>query len=233
MKKIIRASNALINFPIDVWHLFINDLPGPIGFKLRYIFWKKRLKFLGKSVKIEIGVYFQNPQFISIGDNCWIDRGVMILGGADKSRRARRLVLNNNFTLDKGMVHIGSNVHIAPYSIISGIGGVFISDDCTLSSGVKVYSLSHHYRSDEAPSNRMFRFGSCDVPERQFIIEGPIFIGENVGVALNSVILPGVSIGKCSFVAVNSVVGSSFEENSLIKGDPARRVSDRFESVSN
>lgn len=225
----------MIEFPIDIWQLFITYLPGEIGFRLRYLFWEKRLKFLGKSVRIDIGVYFQNPRFISIDDSCWIDRGVMILAGADTSNRKRYLFPNDKFPLDKGMVHIGKKVHIGPFSIISGIGGVYISDECGFSSGVKIYSFSNHYRSAEDPSNRQFHFGILVEHKRQYMLEGTVFLGENVGVALNAIILPGVSIGKDSFVAINSVVGvvmSSFGENSLIAGNPAKRVGNRFEPIA-
>lgn len=218
----------LLEFPKDIWQLFVSYLPGVLGFKLRYRFWKKHLKFLGKNVKIDIGGYFQNPQFISIDDNCWIDRGVMILAGPDKSDRQRRLIANANFPLGKGMVHIGKRVHIAPYSIISGIGGIYISDECGIASGTKIFSFSNHFRSDEFPSDSGFCFAIFVEHSRQYMIEGPVFLDENVGVALNAMILPGVSIGKDSFVAINSVVTSSFGENSLIAGNPAKRVKDRF-----
>jgi len=222
----------LLNFPLEVWQLFVTYLPGPVGFKIRYIFWKRRLKFLGKRVRIDIGVYFQNPQFISIDDNCWIDRNVLIFAGPDNSDRQRRLISNINFPLDRGLVYIGKNIHIGTFSIISGIGGVYISDDCTFSAGVKVYSFSHHFRSDEFPSDHNYGFGSFIDPKRQYMIEGPIFIGKNVGAALNSVILPGISVGDNSFISINSVVKTSFGNNSLIAGDPAMRVKNRFDNVN-
>jgi acetyltransferase-like isoleucine patch superfamily enzyme len=77
--------------------MFISFLPGAIGFKLRYRFWKNRLKFLGKNVKIDVGVYFQNPQFISIDDNCWIDRNVIILAGPPGSKRITYSKTNSEF----------------------------------------------------------------------------------------------------------------------------------------
>ena len=224
----VNSAKIIMKFPLDIYEVFVIYLRGPIGYKLRYRYWKKRLKYIGKNVVIEDGVYFQKPRSISLDDNCLIDKGVIILGGPDKSNRARRYIPNKMFPLGRGGVHIGKNVHIAPYCLISGIGGIYISDNCTLSSGVKAYSLSHHYRSDEFPNIRSFGFGSCIRPENQFMIEGPIFIDKNVGVALNSIIMPGVVIKNDSFIAINSVVSSSFEENSLIAGNPAKRVKERY-----
>ncbi|QTA83262.1 Hexapeptide repeat-containing protein [Desulfonema limicola] len=224
----INKIKILVKFPLDVWLLFITYLPGSVGFKLRYRYWKKQLKYIGKNVRIDQCVYFQNPQFISLDDNCWIDRGVIILAGADKSQRARRYIKNNLFPFEKGMVYIGKNNHIGSFSIISGIGGVYISDDCTFSAGVKLYSFSHHFRSDDFPSDKKFGFGSVIEHSKQYMIEGPVFLDKNVGIALNAVILPGVSIKKDSFVMINSVVTTSFDENSLIAGNPAKRIKERF-----
>lgn len=183
---------------------------------------------MGQNVKIDVGVYFQNSQFICLDDHCWIDRGVMILAGADRSQRPRRHIPNRTFPVEKGIVHIGKRVHVGSYCIISGIGGVYVSDECGFSSGVKAFSFSNHFRSDEFPANQSYHFGPLVEHERTFMIEGPIFLDTNVGVALNAVLLPGVTIKKNSFVAINSVVSTSFEENSLIAGNPAKRVKDRF-----
>jgi acetyltransferase-like isoleucine patch superfamily enzyme len=227
----INKAKIILRFPMDIWQMFIGYLPGVIGVELRYRFWKKRLKFLGTNVRIDIGVHFQNPQFISIGEQSWIDRGVIILAGEDKSSRSRRSLTNTNFPLKKGMVFIGNNVHIAPYCVLSGIGGLYISDDCGIATGTKIFSFSSHFRSDESPGNKSFCFAIFVEHSRQFMIEGPVFLDQNVGVALNSTILPGVSIGKDSFVGIGSVVMSSFEENSMIAGNPAKLIGNRFKPV--
>ena len=56
----------------------------------------------------------------------------------------------------------------------------------------------------------------------------PIVIKDNVGIALNSIVLPGVTIGEKSFVAPCSVVMTSFKSNSYIAGNPARKIRGRF-----
>lgn len=229
-KLFLKFINTVLRLPFQVWEMCISHLPGPIGFFLRYRYWKKRVKFLGHNVKIDIGVYFQNPQLISIDDNCWIDRYVTILAGKDNSKRPRRLIQNPLNTQRRGHVTLGKNIHIGPHSIISGIGGVSIFDNCGLSSGVKIYSFSHHYRSDEFPDNTHFHFGPLFDHERQYMIEGSIVLENNVGIALNSIILPGVHIGMNSFVSINSVVACSFGENSFIAGNPAKIIKNRFET---
>ena len=57
---------------------------------------------------------------------------------------------------------------------------------------------------------------------------GKVVLHENVWIGLDTVISPGVEIGKNSFVRSKSIVLKSFEENSYISGDPATRQRDRF-----
>ena len=64
--------------------------------------------------------------------------------------------------------------------------------------------------------------------ERQAVVEGPIYLGDNVGVALNSVILPGVTIESDSFIALNTVVTRSIERNSICSGNPGKVIKKRF-----
>jgi acetyltransferase-like isoleucine patch superfamily enzyme len=220
---------AAMRVPGDVWLGAIQNLPGALGYKLRFAFWRRRLKHLGDGVKIEQGVYFQGPAHISIGANCWIDRGVMIAAGPDDSRRAKKRIRSKPMA-QPGEVEIGRNVHIGPYSIISGIdAGVYIGDDCAFSSGVKVFAFSHHYRFEDRPEDASCSFGPMVEHSRQSMICGPVALEGNVGVALNAVILPGVFVGRDSFVGANSLLfARQFRANSIISGMPAKRRGARF-----
>lgn len=211
-------------------HLIISYLPGETGNRLRYNYWQKRLKYLGSNVLIDTGVYFQNPQYIHIDNNCWIDKNVMILAGRDESKREKIRRKNTHYIGSPGEVHLGQNIHLGPSSIISGISaGVYISDDCGFSAGCKLYSFSHHYRSKSDPSNTRYHFGPRVSQERQCLIVGPIFIGCNTGFALNAVVLPGVSIPRNCFVTINSVVyPGRFKQNSILSGSPAKQIEARF-----
>jgi len=63
------------------------------------------------------------------------------------------------------------------------------------------------------------------------MVDGPIHLADNVGIGIGCVILPGVTILADSFVLSNSVVSSSFEENSLIGGNPAKKDGDRYKAI--
>ena len=51
-----------------------------------------------------------------------------------------------------------------------------------------------------------------------------IVINKNVWIGTNVVILPGVKIGKNSIIAAGSIVTKSFDDNSLIAGNPAKLI---------
>ena len=213
-----------------LWRMVVFHLPGPIGCDLRCRYWKKRLRHLGEGVVIEPGVYFQGPEHISIDDHCWIDRDVILLAGIDTTGREKIFLENPEFKGEPGVIHIGKYVHIAPHCIISGISaGVYISDCCNIAASSKIYAFSHHYQSRKDPGNREIYFGPMVAEEEQCLILGPVQLGRNTGVAVNAVILPGVSIPDDCFVSVNSVVARGrYRSNSIIGGHPATSGKNRY-----
>jgi len=228
----VKLFKILLRTPGEIIWMLISHYPGELGIFLRYRYMKRRLKYLGEKVIIDTGVCFQNPELISIGDNCWIDKNVIILAGMDQSNREKVLTKNTHYPGAPGEVFIGKNVHIGPFCILSGISaGIYISDECGLSAHSKIYSFSHHYRSKKEPANRSFHFGPMVGHDRQCLVEGPIYLEKNTGVALNSVILPGVFIGHDSFVTINSVVYKrNFGSNAIISGSPAKKIGERFKA---
>lgn len=209
----------------------IQNLPGTFGYRLRYRYYKRRLKHLGHDVRIDVNVFIERPEHVSIGDRCAIDRGTVILAGADPGVRPRTRIKNAAYRGKAGELEIGSGVHISSYCVISARGGVSIGSRCGLASKSTIHTLSHHYRSNADRSDVRVSVTPLVPAEHQWLIEGPVVIGDNVGVALNAAILPGVTVADNSFVSINSVLapGARFPENSLIGGDPARRLGHRFD----
>ncbi len=226
----MRRLKVILTFPGAILLMFVTHLPGEAGIILRRIYWKRKLLFLGARVRIDPGIYFQHPEFIRLEDGAWIDRGVMILAGPDSSDRERIRLPNPQFVGEPGVVRIGKNVHVAPGCLISGISaGVYIADDCGFSAGCKIYAFSHHFRSKKHPEDARYHFGPGVADDRQCLVEGPVQLGENTGLALNVVILPGVSIPENCFVTIGSVVHRGrFSPNSMLSGNPAKPVGPRF-----
>ena len=61
-----------------------------------------------------------------------------------------------------------------------------------------------------------------DTPDLE--ITKPIVIGSDVYIGVNSIILPGVTIGNRCVVGAGSVVSRSVPENSVVAGVPARVI---------
>jgi acetyltransferase-like isoleucine patch superfamily enzyme len=209
----------------------IQNIPGSFGYELRYNYYKKRLKYLGNDVRIDVNVLIDRPEYVSINDRCAIDRGTIILAGPDSTDREKTLLENHPYAGSPGEVIIGRGVHISPYCIVSGkSGGICIGDYSGLSAKVTIHSFSNHYRSNKNKSDTGICFTPLVEQNKQAMISGPVVLAENVGVALNAVILPGTFIAKNSFVSINSVVlpGSRFSENTIIGGNPAKAIGRRF-----
>ena len=212
-----RKIKALLNLPFDIWLMFITYLPGPIGNFLRYNYWKKQLKYLGNNVRIDIGAYFQNPQYIEIDDNCWIDRNVIIVAGVSRPGRTTYEKNIQGLDLKKGEIYIGQSVHIAPNCIISGIGGVRIGKHSGIAANSMIYSYSHHYRNlNDSNDAHQYLFSVSAREDQQAMISGPVVIEDYCGVGLNSTLLPGTHLTKGSWVASHAVVSGEFPEQSLI-----------------
>ena len=61
-------------------------------------------------------------------------------------------------------------------------------------------------------------------PEEQSLIEGPVILEGNNALGLNSVILPGVVVGKNSWIGVCSYVFEDIPPDSLASGNPAHLI---------
>ena len=66
----------------------------------------------------------------------------------------------------------------------------------------------------------------CKVHPQYTDIFGKITICNNCFIGVNSIVLPGVTIGENTIVAAGSVVTKSFESNLVIGGNPAKIITD-------
>ena len=113
-------------------------------------------------------------------------------------------------------IKIGSKVFIGRNSILAAYDQITIGDNCAIAAGCKLISGNHSYSK---PIN--------DQELEDYILD-PIKLERDVWLGYDSIILPGVTLGKGCVVAAGSVVNSSFSEYSVIAGVPAKLVKKRL-----
>lgn len=216
----------------DIVKTVIINISGSVGRKIRYWYWSKRFKKCGKNVIIDEGVIIQNPEWISVGDNVWIDKYcVLIAGPVNLENKSVKRRQNNNYKWGDGELIIGSEVHIGIYNIIQAHAGVYIGNKVTTSAGVKIYSLSNYPFDEHNPE--LITYANCMVKNGTTLyIASPIVIEEGVWLGLNSIVLGGC-IEKNSFITSNSIVLNNIPKNSYASGNPAQRIKARFKTKAN
>ena len=204
----------------------IRNIGGNIGSKIRYFYYKKRLKFCGVDVRFKENVHITGLEYISIDNNTTIDRNAIISAGpVDISQYHSLKRANKKFKLQEGELFIGKNIHIGPNTIIQAHAGLYFGDNGSMSASSKIFSLSNSPTDPADLSNVIYMTNKL---KNSAYYSSPIHIEENVGVGINSIVLPGVNVGKNSYIAPNSIVMTRVKENSFVNGNPAQKIKDRF-----
>lgn len=214
---------------LQIFESCIRNISGNLGRKIRFLYYRNRLGYCGKNVVIDVGVIFQNPRFIFIDDNVWLDNYAILMAGPPGKERKILFKSNPDFLYNNGEIHIKKNVHIGPQVILQGHGGIFIGENAGVVAGAKVYSFSHHHTNLADPNDKNhYSFTTMAPLEDQFLICYPVVIHSKAAVGLNSVILPGTVIPAGTWVGVSTYIsGSKLENNATYAGSPAQLINKR------
>jgi galactoside O-acetyltransferase len=162
-----------------------------------------------------------------LGNNVWLDHFVILLSGVP-NRQGIHVFLKENpdYPFQEGQLHIGDNVHIAPFTVLQAHGGILIESDCGIASGAKIYSLSNHYRNLNNPDDKNdYVFTPLADASKQAYISSPVVIKTHCAVGLNSTILPGTTIPEGTWIGVNtSVQGRNLKPASIYAGEYAKFI---------
>lgn len=167
--------------------------------ELQYMGFKR----IGKHVKISDKASIYNNDEIEVGDYSRID----------------------DFCVISGRVSIGSFCHITPYCLIAGgKPGIYFSDFCTLSYGVKIFSQSDDY-SGETLTNSL-------IPKKfKKEIYSPVYLGRHVIIGAGSIVFPGVTVAEGSSIGAMTLVNKSIKPWGIYAGSPARRIKERKQDL--
>ncbi|MEZ4938243.1 MAG: hypothetical protein R2799_11685 [Crocinitomicaceae bacterium] len=198
----------------------IRNIGGGLGVRLRSAYYRNKFASCGKELRIDVGVIIEGAKFIHLGDQIWIDKNCILMAGEVQLPDSNQKVFPNNlYSKNEGELHIGSQSHLAPNTIIQAYGGVEIGSNFTASADCKIYSLSN-----DPKKCKLGTYGSQDI----HYVKSNIVIGKNVWLGLNTIVLGG-TIEDDVFVGPNSVVIQSLPSKAFAQGNPATKIKDRFQ----
>ena len=116
-------------------------------------------------------------------------------------------------TIEKGIIRIEDNTKVGRNVLVSAKKKIKIGKDCLISKNVSFLDRDHLVLDKKIkPTDGKLTKGES------------IEIGDECFIGANSCILKGVKLGKHCVVGANSVVTKSFDEYSVIAGNPAKFI---------
>mgnify|MGYP006269235355 CR=1 FL=1 len=122
----------------------------------------------------------------------------------------------NDFCIIAGEPKIGEGTWIGYFTLIDGTGGPTIGRNCSISSGVQIYTHDSVRWSLEGLKKDRIRYTHID--------RAPVRIGNNVYIGANAVIVKGVTVGDYCVVGAGAVITKDLPAYSVAVGVPAKIV---------
>ncbi len=153
---------------------------------------------------------------------CWQSSKYICTGGVKIGKNSE--ILGTLTAYPEAELTIGDYTTIRGDSVVGALRSISIGSHVIISNNVHIYDNNNH------PTDPKKRIELC---ESGFYSEkwrwiysdsAPIVIEDNVWIGERSSILKGVTIGKGSIIASNSVVTKSVPPYSIAAGNPARVV---------
>ena len=163
-------------------------LPKFKGMYFRSLYYRFRVKHLGRNVLIDQNVFFAYPSEVRLAEFCYIDK---------------------NVTLMAKTVEIGKRVHLAPNVFVSG-GGHFVAEDFSC-----VATKSSIITSTETLKNGSRSSGPMVPAVERELMRGKVVLKKDSFVGAGSIILPNVIVGQGSVVAAGVTISKSTEPWSI------------------
>ncbi len=146
----------------------------------------------------------------------------------------RKYTIGNNFHAGRGVflwakntITIGDNFYVGKYSIIEC--DAQIGDNVIMANHVSLIGrYDHHYQQLGTPIRLASQIRDKDYNWKG--LDQKIVVEDDVWIGLGAIVLGGVKIQTGSIIAAGSVVTKDVDSYSIYGGNPAKKISNRFDS---
>lgn len=165
-----------------------------------------------KNIFISGNLNINRIPIIDIRENCQLHIGNNVTLNSNNDGYHVNMHSSVKLLADRpgAIIKIGNNTRING-SCIHAYHLVKVGDNCLIAANCQIFDGNGHDISFPDVANRINTFGSYK----------PVVIEDNVWIGINTVICPGVTIGKGSIVSANSVVSRDVPPMTIVAGNPA------------
>ncbi len=126
---------------------------------------------------------------------------------------------------------VGKGVHVYPYVQIWAPWNIVLEDQCGIASGAILYSQDKITIGSRSVISQRAHLcaGTHDYSRHGFpLVTAPITIGNNVWIAAEAFVHPGITIGNGSVIGARSVVNKDIPEWMICSGNPCKPIRERI-----
>jgi acetyltransferase-like isoleucine patch superfamily enzyme len=165
---------------------------------------------------------------LSFGEGCVAGAGTRIVVPRQAVLElGRECRIGRDVELNPGRMSIGDETSIQDRCVFQG--DVSIGRNCIIAYQVFVSSGRHHFDlQPHEPIKDQDRF-ALGHPELAADSNRPVIIEDDCWLGVNSVVMPGVRVGKGAVVGANSVVTRDVAPYTVVAGVPAKRIRERLD----
>lgn len=155
---------------------------------------------------------FTLSEFKALGPDCVFEPGVLVFHPETVSLGANVYV--GHYAILKGYHHnemrIGDRTWIGQQCFLHSAGGITIGKSVGIGPGVKILTSVHSEAGRASPI--------LSSP----IATAPVVVEDDADLGINSVILPGVTVGRGAIVGAGAVVTHDVPAYAVVAGVPAK-----------
>lgn len=116
----------------------------------------------------------------------------------------------DDYSIFKGEIYIGSNVHISSFCYFAAVGGKIIIGDLTgISNKVSIYAVTDDFIGN-------FLTNPTVSEKFKNVTKGKVTIGKNVSIGSHCIILPNVMIGNSCSLGAMSLINKNLKSGQVL-----------------